>query len=155
MERHVSTRYRGLEYLFPSAFTNITATEEIPILPRRCRGAPRVGDCAVPIGQGALIHASEICSNPAHPGKVPVSPELATELKFQAETATNILLALPSPESRDLLLGDYIDELAADVIGPHRVLAFLSHCFRGQSYLITRCDTEVCHAESILWSYYD
>ena len=46
-----STRYRGLEHLFPSAFANITAGELVPRLPRRCRGAPRVGECAVPVGE--------------------------------------------------------------------------------------------------------
>lgn len=36
IERHLSSRYRGLEHLFPSAFANITAEEYIPRLPIRC-----------------------------------------------------------------------------------------------------------------------
>ena len=97
VERHLSSRYRGLEHLFPSAFANITATEYVPRLPMRCRNAPRVGKCAVVIGEGAMIPASQICANPAHPDTIPIDETLAQELQFQADTANNVLLNLPSP----------------------------------------------------------
>ena len=57
-------------------------------------------------------------------------------------------------EVRELLLGDYIDELVADVVGAERSYAFLRYCFAGQGYLVTRCDTQVCHPESALWGDY-
>ena len=81
MEHHIASRYRGLEHIFPSAFANITAAEIIPRLPMRCRGAPRVGDCALPVGVGGrLIQASDICDNPAHPGKIPIDADVAAEV---------------------------------------------------------------------------
>jgi hypothetical protein len=152
MERHLSARYRGLEPLFPSAFANITAAEEIPVLPRRCRGAPRVGKCAVPIGAGGqLIPASAICDNPAHRGQVPISAELASELQFQADTATNVLVALPTPEARDILFGDYVDELVADVVRavpaaarPHsRTAAARARCTHYYFMIRTESVTEI------------
>ena len=62
----------------------------------RCRNAPRVGKCAVVIGEGEMIPASQICDNPAHPGTIPIDETLAQELQFQADTANNVLLNLPS-----------------------------------------------------------
>ena len=52
--------------------------------------------------------ASQICDNPAHPGTIPIDETVAQELQFQADTANNVLLNLPSPEVRELLLADYV-----------------------------------------------
>jgi hypothetical protein len=48
------------------------------------------------IGEGVMIPASQICDNPAHPGTIPIDETLAQELQFQADTANNVLLNLPS-----------------------------------------------------------
>ena len=162
IERHIAERYRGLEYLFPSVFPNITATEVVERLPARCRKAkaseaPQLdAECIATIGQGAMIPAHAICDNPAHEGRIPVEETLAQELQFQADTASNILLALPSAEVRELLLADYIDELVTDVVGAARSYAFLRYCFAPQqTFLLTRCDLEVCHPESVLYEHFN
>ena len=42
----------------------------------------------------------------------------------------------------------------SDVVGAERSYAFLRHCFGGQGYLVTRCDTQRCDPESALWGDY-
>lgn len=49
------------------------------------------------------------------------------------------------PETRDILLAEYLEETAAGVVGPDKVYAFFRYCFRGQSYVLTHKD-EPYHA---------
>ena len=162
VERMVHARYRGLGLeIFPAAFGNITAAERVEPKPPHCRpvhqggGGPGAAGCAQRIGTGALIAAADLCVNPAHPGTIPVDPSIGRELQFQADTASNVLNVLPSPAVRDILLADYIEELAADAVGPERVYAFLRHCFGNQSYHVTRCDAEQCDPEAAIWTYFE
>ena len=168
IEKLLHTRYRGLSAsLFPTAFGNITATEKVEIKPQHCQSAARKpsnqqaaggsraeGECDYRIGTGALIEASQICSNPAHPGTIPIKAEIAQELQFQADTATNVLINLPNPAVRDLLLGDYVEELTAEAIGVERTYAFLRHCFAQQTYYVTKCDESGCDPEYWMWEYF-
>ena len=39
-------------------------------------------------------------------------------------------------EGRELILGDWVEEMAASVVGVHRAPAFLRHCFVEQPYLL-------------------
>lgn len=102
IEQLLYARYRGLSAsVFPSAFGNITATEIVEKKPAYCQSAWRkplsagsmpatAEECEYRIGTGALIRASEICSNPAHPGTIPIKTEIAQELQFQADTVREI-----------------------------------------------------------------
>eukprot|EP00730_Choanoeca_flexa_P017640 TRINITY_DN8521_c0_g2_i1.p2 TRINITY_DN8521_c0_g2~~TRINITY_DN8521_c0_g2_i1.p2 ORF type:complete len:680 (+),score=173.95 TRINITY_DN8521_c0_g2_i1:2149-4188(+) len=52
-------------------------------------------------------------------------------------------------EVRDLLLADYIEELAAQIVGAKHVYAFFKSCFQGQEYEVTELGTP----EHDLWEY--
>ena len=43
-------------------------------------------------------------------------------------------------EGRELILGDWVEEMAASVVGVHRAPAFLRHCFVEQPYYHTAED---------------
>lgn len=43
-------------------------------------------------------------------------------------------------EGRELILGDWVEEMAASVVGVHRAPAFLRHCFVEQPYYHTSED---------------
>ena len=55
-------------------------------------------------------------------------------------------------EVRDVLFADYVEELAAQVVGVEHVVTFYEQCFAGQGYFATDPATPI-HAE--LWRYYD
>ena len=162
-QRLLPSRYRGLEALFPSRFRNITASERIAVKPMRCQRHPEGPGCGHDIGAGAWIDASQICDNPAHPGSIPVKEDIVQAMQMQVDSAASLLRQLPSAAVRDVLLADYIEEIAADVVGAERALAFLQYCFKAQPYHVTRChvpdsytrgQSMRCDSEQSLWSYF-
>lgn len=50
--------------------------------------------------------------------------------------------ALP-PVTMDILLMDYVEEIAAEVVGIDSMLAFLRFCFQGQDYIMTEFDQPI------------
>ena len=56
---------------------------------------------------------------------------------------------IPAIEVRDLLLADYIEELAAQIVGGKQVYAFFRSCFQGQDYEVTELGTPAHE----LWEY--
>eukprot|EP00457_Paulinella_chromatophora_P003231 gb/GEZN01003237.1/.p1 GENE.gb/GEZN01003237.1/~~gb/GEZN01003237.1/.p1 ORF type:complete len:719 (-),score=176.32 gb/GEZN01003237.1/:74-1912(-) len=52
---------------------------------------------------------------------------------------------------RDVLLADYIEQMAAEVVGPQRVFAFLRFCFQGQRYFVTS-GSQASPEDHELWS---
>jgi hypothetical protein len=56
---------------------------------------------------------------------------------------------IPVVEVQDLLLADYIEELAAQIVGGKHVYAFFQSCFQGQEYEVT----ELGSPQHDLWEY--
>lgn len=55
------------------------------------------------------------------------------------------------PEVMDVLFGDYVEEITAQVVGVGRMVAFFRYCFLGQEYYVTELGDE----EHALWDHKD
>lgn len=92
----------------------------------------------------------QICSSAVR-GKIPTCVHVHGYAKLDMSVVGAHFSALRDPIARDILFGDYVEEITAQVVGVRRMLAFFRHCFLGQEYYIT----EVDDPEHLLWEHKD
>ena len=91
----------------------------------------------------------EICASSV-PNKIPTCVHVHGYAKLDMTVIGRHFQALPLV-ARDVLFGDYVEEITAQVVGVRKMLAFFRYCFRGQEYYVT----EVEDSEHLLWEHKD
>ena len=100
-------------------------------------------------GVGVADEAPVLCDAE----RIPVAEHVYGDCTQDTRLVTRQFGRLQQPEVRDVLFLDYIEEMAADVVGPAHVRQFFHDCFReGQEYALTNPGSDE-HVE--LWRYYD
>ena len=89
-----------------------------------------------------------ICQGRDSPSKIPTCIHIHGDAKLDMLVISSHFLAL-TPEVRDILFQDYVEEITAQVAGVRRMLAFFRYCFLGQEYYVT----ELGDDEHSLWEY--
>ena len=105
----LSTRYSGLEHLFPPS-------EDDPAI---CEGGPSPAGIT------------------QQRGKIPTCLHVHGYAKLDMAVIGGHFEAL-RPETRDILFQDYVEEITAQVVGVKKMLAFFRFCFLGQEYYVTQ-----------------
>lgn len=67
---------------------------------------------------------------------------------FDTRMMSSYFDLLQPSTTRDILFVEYLEELAAAVVGPTRVLRFFTDCFAGQGYRLTKKEQDEHHT---LW----
>lgn len=83
-------------------------------------------------------------------GEIPLSYHTHGFVKLDVQVIGEHFKAL-SPEVMDILFGNYVEEIASQVVGVDKILAFFRYCFQGQAYTVTSPD----QVEHSLWDYPD
>lgn len=86
----------------------------------------------------------------AVPGEIPTCVHVHGYAKLDMSVIGGHFQAL-EPTPRDILFADYVEEVAAQVVGVEKMLAFFRYCFLGQEYYVT----DVGDEEHKMWDHKD
>lgn len=87
-------------------------------------------------------HDETLCESPSRPGEIPISHSLYGDATLDAELIGGEFTQLHAV-ARDVLLADYVEEMAAEVLGAERVYAFFRYCFKpNQRYYYTKMEDQ-------------
>ena len=118
--------------------------------PTRNNPAP----CSLAVGEPRVVTAAALCRNHFREGEAPLPAKNSELLIRLNEDADWVMASLANigggsgrrkdppllVEGRELILGDWVEEMAASVVGVHRAAAFIRHCFVEQPYYHTEED---------------
>ena len=74
------------------------------------------------------------------PGKIPTAQHVYGDADLDVRIVSGHFEQLKPLEARDILLIEYLEETASQVVGAENLYAFFKHCFRGQTYYLTKID---------------
>ena len=81
----------------------------------------------------AYTGAAQLCRSGEAGGRIPTANHVYADAYTDMNRIAPVLQALPS-SARQILLGDYVEEVAADVLGAGLVQQFFEECFDSQEY---------------------
>lgn len=84
------------------------------------------------------------------PSSIPTCYHVHGYVRLDSSIVGGHFKTLP-PEVMDQLLVDYVEEIAAQVVGAGRIMAFFRYCFTGQSYRLTEIEDD----EHKIWDYHE
>lgn len=128
----LSTRYTGLEFMFPPLNGTCDAKHHVEMTKEFGR-------------TGSMEELNGI----------PASPAMSIAIRSEANRVANIFAALDKyPHARairDVLLHDYVESIVAKVLGPERVLWFLRQCLVLGGHVYYRASTNEAQHWVDLW----
>ncbi|EDQ91198.1 uncharacterized protein MONBRDRAFT_23375 [Monosiga brevicollis MX1] len=98
--------------------------------------------------EALFVDQPELCAA-QQVGGLPTAQHVYGDCLTDMRLTTALFETITDRAVRDLLLKDYIEELAAQVVGARQVWSFFYYCFRDQEYYITDMASE----EHSMWDY--
>jgi hypothetical protein len=99
-------------------------------------------------GGGGMCDADDIVAE----GNVPVAQHVYGDCTQDSRLVARHFARIKPAEVRDILFIEYVEEMAAEVVGVNKMAQFFHDCFQGQDYELTHADTS---EHEKLWRYYD